>query len=469
MRRSATIGTFIVVLGALLSGASTAAADSIVYQKDGNVWLANPDGSGQYQVTLDGTAADPYESPSQADDGTIMAARGDGRNRRLYRMRQNGQLLNEPIAAVTPPLDPRLSADGTKAAYWFLSATTYFGCDYCIGIYGQTIYTYPDRLTRYEEVNEPYCCYNPSWVGNEGVLMDASNATIWFHRYGSSDTTKQWFADSAFASPPQELIDPELTTARDKLALVRGDSRETLQLYSVAGGPPSGTALPAPGCRFENPTGVYESPSWAPDGSALVWQEGDGIWVSPVPSTSDCAAINAAGGARLLIPGAARPDWGPANVNPGPRPVVPGGGGSGGGGGTGGPGGTGGATGGGGGASDTTPPAFTAAVGRPPRLGKALSSGFDVTVTTDEAGTASATASVSGKDARGLKVAAVKTAAKGSAKLKGAGTYKVKLRFTKKAKKKFRRYKKLKVTVKLKVADGSGNGGAAARKITLKR
>ena len=36
--------------------AGTARADSLVYIKNGNVWLANPDGSGQYQVTLDGTA-----------------------------------------------------------------------------------------------------------------------------------------------------------------------------------------------------------------------------------------------------------------------------------------------------------------------------------------------------------------------------------------------------------------------------
>jgi len=37
-----------------------AAADSIVYISAGNVWLANADGTGQYQVTLDGTTASPY-------------------------------------------------------------------------------------------------------------------------------------------------------------------------------------------------------------------------------------------------------------------------------------------------------------------------------------------------------------------------------------------------------------------------
>ena len=53
---------------------AAASADSIVFLKSDNVWLAKPDGSGAYQVTTDGTASSPYRSPSQADDGTIAAA-----------------------------------------------------------------------------------------------------------------------------------------------------------------------------------------------------------------------------------------------------------------------------------------------------------------------------------------------------------------------------------------------------------
>src|SRR5215213_5661011 len=64
-------------IGAMLALASAApvAADSLVFIRDSNVWLSNPDGSGQYQVTLDGTATSPYESPSQPDGGTVMAIR----------------------------------------------------------------------------------------------------------------------------------------------------------------------------------------------------------------------------------------------------------------------------------------------------------------------------------------------------------------------------------------------------------
>ena len=58
-----------------LVAAPAAAADSLVFIRDSNVWLSNPDGSGQYQVTLDGTAGSPYESASQSNDGTIVAIR----------------------------------------------------------------------------------------------------------------------------------------------------------------------------------------------------------------------------------------------------------------------------------------------------------------------------------------------------------------------------------------------------------
>lgn len=40
--------------------APVASADSLVFIRANNVWLANADGSGQYQVTLDGTAGSPY-------------------------------------------------------------------------------------------------------------------------------------------------------------------------------------------------------------------------------------------------------------------------------------------------------------------------------------------------------------------------------------------------------------------------
>ncbi len=70
----------------LLAAAGPAAADSIVYEKDGNVWQAAPDGSNQSQVTTAGG----YSKPSQADDGTIVAVK----DQLLQRLDRGGRILN---------------------------------------------------------------------------------------------------------------------------------------------------------------------------------------------------------------------------------------------------------------------------------------------------------------------------------------------------------------------------------------
>src|SRR5688572_13357231 len=64
----------LLAVAAVLLLPASAHADSIVFVKDANVWAASPDGSNQRQLTRDGTAAHPYRSPSQADDGTVAAS-----------------------------------------------------------------------------------------------------------------------------------------------------------------------------------------------------------------------------------------------------------------------------------------------------------------------------------------------------------------------------------------------------------
>jgi hypothetical protein len=76
----------------VLAFAASASASSIVYVKDGNVWLTSPDGATAYQVTSDGG----YSSPSQSDDGTIVALQG----KLMVRMDRSGHRLNEPVAGV---------------------------------------------------------------------------------------------------------------------------------------------------------------------------------------------------------------------------------------------------------------------------------------------------------------------------------------------------------------------------------
>jgi len=70
---------------------------SIVYVKDHNVWITDGDGGSQRQVTVGGTAADPWQSPTQSDSGVVVAHRGG----LIYRMNQRGEVFN-----VTDPASP---------------------------------------------------------------------------------------------------------------------------------------------------------------------------------------------------------------------------------------------------------------------------------------------------------------------------------------------------------------------------
>src|SRR6185436_12809157 len=87
----------LIALLLALAAAAPAAADSIVYVKDANVWSARPDGSDQHRLTSDGTAQDPYSSPSQADDGTIVAVRGS----RFTKLDRQGRVLGRMDSLLT--------------------------------------------------------------------------------------------------------------------------------------------------------------------------------------------------------------------------------------------------------------------------------------------------------------------------------------------------------------------------------
>src|ERR1044072_4422214 len=113
-------------LAAASIGAAPAAADSIVYAKDGNLFLTSPDGSKGYQLTRDGG----YSEPSQADNGIVGALR----DKQLVRLDRSGRDLNAPMRAVGSarsrgplggPYEPRISPDGTRFAYYFYVQSSY--------------------------------------------------------------------------------------------------------------------------------------------------------------------------------------------------------------------------------------------------------------------------------------------------------------------------------------------------------
>lgn len=304
-------GCCLFVLGA----SGTAAADSLVFIKESNVWLSKPDGTGQYQVTLDGTADNPYASPSQADDGTIVAMRSQPNGGPLYRMKQNGEVINEiPVGAlIAGPFAPQVSPDGATVAYEQVFSRN-------VGGYYETSsdvrFTRTDGSTPNGIGEVGRGAGAPSWIdsGHAFVGMNQTATTVvpgqapveWWNDYQHQP---KWFSNG-------ETVEDGEVAPNGNVAVVRGEHDDnTIQLYRSAG---TFTSLPTPSCTLLEPSPgpagkKFVDPTFSPSGDAIAWQEGNGVWTEMLPA--NCVD----GEPRLLIAGATEPDWGPADVNPGPR------------------------------------------------------------------------------------------------------------------------------------------------------
>ena len=278
--------------------AAPAAADSLTFIKNHNVWLANPDGSGQYQVTLDGTAGAPYESPSQANDGTIVAIReAPGQRTQIYRMTQSGRPAERP--------DQHAGAGHGRAQREGLAQRR----ARCLLVrhLGQRPAVPVLRVHRESGAAEPlgplYAPHElgtpnyggwPSWIGNDTILIGEGSAEQCTtgsgcrrRRRGSTDSRLR-------LAGLQTLIDAEVAPTGDRLAVVRGNHQETIAFLKLNGPPPAGPTVAnfnatAP---VANPTGKFVDPTWSSDGQLLAWQEGDGVWTGAIPADlANCSAF----------------------------------------------------------------------------------------------------------------------------------------------------------------------------------
>jgi hypothetical protein len=434
----------------LLSGAAGVAhADSIVFTKDANVWIAKPDGSGQYQVTRDGTTESPYSSPSQADDGTIAASKGQ----EIVRMRQNGSVLNrmDPPPLINsvshpvdgPPASVAISPDGSKIVYSLVSYECPIGVPGC-GARPVTAVTPADRMAPIGNTHT----FGSSWVTNTRLLTFAG----YDHQVNTLDVGQaedvHWFDDHELVpegAPTTDHSDGEVNRQGTYVATIRGYGADRTVMWlkirgDVQGGSRAAGTLGVPdpevGC-VTTPSTDIAGPTWSPSGTALAWFEEGGIHVW------DDAARCAGASSKPIIPGGNEPDWGPADIAPGPRegegttPPPPGDGGT---------------------KPDPQPKPDKGTPGKAKRTLKlakavrlkgALKSGFRVRITGGKAGKRSFSAKL-GKQ----------RVASGSAKVTKAGSATVTLRFTKAARRKLAGRKR----VVLKVS-----GAGASGKITLKR
>jgi hypothetical protein len=325
------------LLGALaLAGA--AHADSISFMRDGDVWVASPDGSRQVQLTFDGR----YSYQSQADNGDIIALHG----RRLRLIGRDGAIkadFSTPVSAERTdetssyflgPFKPEISPDGTKVAYEYryFEITITPGCFPVTDPKCRTVrqwtgigYTHSDRLTGWDEpgLGRQSGWTDPSWIGNDTVLLSDKSVlpnldAMIDHPGDGNQTIQGWFLDEN----AWYVKDGEVARSGDKAAFVttrpKGpnedlDMDDQVSVYKMNGPAP---ALPTACFSYANPAGAYNSPSFSPTGAKIAFEDtgnGGRILVGSIPSQTNGCQLPAAGAAPILT-SAQQPDWGPAGV-----------------------------------------------------------------------------------------------------------------------------------------------------------
>ena len=281
------------------------------------------------------TTAGGYSSASQADDGRIVALKGN----RFHLMNRWGDVLSDfsPVASGTAgtvtlsgPFDPAISPDGTRIAYGMYvqyrsgdpNCGRPGGCE--VGhLYAGTAYSRADGPADWHEGGfyPEYGWMDPSWIDNATTLLGAtssgylSEAAI--DTAGDGKDAMEWFSDHS--AGVQNLFDGEMNRQKTAVAYVANTTGDSLRVYRVTQTPAKG-ANPE-GC-LDAPAqgGAWASPSWSPSGDQLVATGPQGLYVASVPGIGsgcpDAADVNVS-----LIPaaGAKSADWGPADL-PGPKP-----------------------------------------------------------------------------------------------------------------------------------------------------
>ncbi|HUG83910.1 MAG TPA: cell wall-binding repeat-containing protein [Euzebya sp.] len=352
-RSAATAAVLLVLLLAhtlVASPSQAQSAGSIVFIKDGNVWVMAADQPATARaVTTDGTIDEPYAAPVMGDDGVIYAVTVDGFGE-VRRMDQNGTPIGAPFRpqqSAQGIFDMHLSPDGqilavstsesvqTSAGFVFVYFVHFVRAD------GSDSADLPRNIPGSEAAwysNTSVTLYPGAPEPNDPVISAFDTYTL------GEEASERWFATcehsgdilNPFPDGCDIAVGPEITRQVDRLAAVRvrddfEPAPSRLLIYDMAAPPP---AEPTRDCAFDGPeeSGVINRPTWSPDGNSLAWSvdpgigdsaapPGHGLWMATGFASGICEGAFTT--AELVVPGGQFPYWSAAPLGGGPVPTDP--------------------------------------------------------------------------------------------------------------------------------------------------
>lgn len=449
-------------LAAVAGLPATADAASVSYVDGGEVWVSTLDGSRKSQLSSGG----PFKEVARSDAGHTVGVRRDGRSELSTftvwnpegTVAHTGPLLYEvgswTIRAY--PLSLDITPDGGSIAYGYSNSyydASRFPSPYVFGN-GTILMSAANVASFQQTVFPPFKQEGnrwPTFVGRRLVTQSGSSVLLQRAADGVPYTNDfdPWLAGGTSPVPTGYDLERTDVAANGRAAAVEYEKRQSgsgtvldrrVDVFPVAavGGAPDYAA----GCRIPA-AGWPSNVSISPDGTAIAWKDDGGVKVAGIPNFSgvnDCAFTSPP---VVISPTASSPSIGGGDVPAGP---VGGGSGagapapapaSGSGGGTGGPG-------------QGTPAAAPKLLLPAKFTARGLRGGVTVSITVSQPGPVDVQVLVPASKLRAGKTTVV---ARGKATAKKAGTVRVTLRATRKARAKLRRLKG--VTASVKVVAGT--------------
>ncbi|MGK2931525.1 MAG: hypothetical protein ACSLFD_01905 [Solirubrobacterales bacterium] len=315
--RAGLIVVAVLFVVMLVDAASSVAANVSYVGNDGNVYRTSPDGALKEQLTTDGGGQYRYITPTQKNDGTVVAVKkvsGVLGLRTLHPPeRQGGRRQLDPPenrCRLVRAVQQRCDLTGRWCPHLRLAL---------FRLLDQPLHAESEGLVhRWSRCHQP-CLFNchtyyirPRWIPGTPYagFVDTNFNRVWVQKANSAEPTA-WLGFQNPASGDMESFDVS-TNGRTVLEVTPEKSNASeFSFWNNNGTPPAGT--PTYRCSAVGIATAPAYPRFSPDGSQITWQNNGSVYVAPVPaqSTGGSCTLQATKTAD-----GKEPSWGVATLTP---------------------------------------------------------------------------------------------------------------------------------------------------------